>query len=82
MLDLLIHEHEQISSKTRARRKRGAKGIPKDMVHMEKEEKSRSPNAVEETKIHSVEGLQITRSPPDLSLEEFGWVECLGGGRA
>jgi hypothetical protein len=82
MLDLLIHEHEQILRKTRARRKSGAKGIPKDMVHVEKEDKSRSPNAIEEMKIPSVEGLQITRFPPDLSLEEFGGVESLGGDRA
>jgi hypothetical protein len=44
------------------------------------EDKSQSPNAVDETRNPSVEGLQVTRYPPDLSLEWCGWVEGLGGG--
>jgi hypothetical protein len=81
-LDLLIQEHEQIRSKTRARGRRGPKGDTRRHGALGEEDKSRSPNAVDDTRIPSVEGLQVTRSPPYLSLERFGWVEGLRGGRA
>jgi hypothetical protein len=48
----------------------------------EEEDKSRSPNAVDETRRSLVESLKTTRCTPDLSLEEIGWVERLGGGEA
>jgi hypothetical protein len=40
--------------------------------------KSRSPNAVDETRRSSEESFNTPRSTPDLNLEGIGWVERLG----
>jgi hypothetical protein len=81
-LDLLIQEHEQTECEARARGRRENEGVTQRHGAQEDGEKSRSPNAVDETRRSSVEGFKPTRSTPDLNLEEIGWVERLGGGEA
>jgi hypothetical protein len=63
-LDLLIQKHEQMRSKTRARGRRGSKGDTRRHGALGEEDKSRSPNAVDETRNPLVEGLQVTDLHP------------------
>jgi hypothetical protein len=81
-LDLLIQEHEQIECETRARGRRGNKGVTRRHGAQEDEDESRSPNVVDETQRSSVESFKTPRSTPDLNLEGIGWVERLREGEA